>query len=73
VIKRYSLDQYDRPETELQKIKREDRVLSQINDSIGVAATDPIEKTTQPVKYTPCNKATHYTTFLNVSALLLMS
>jgi flagellum-specific peptidoglycan hydrolase FlgJ len=46
VIKRYSLDQYDRPETELQKIKREDRVLSQINDSIGVAATDPIEKTT---------------------------
>jgi flagellum-specific peptidoglycan hydrolase FlgJ len=37
IIYKYNLDQYDRPEGELQKIKREDRVLAQINDDIGVA------------------------------------
>ena len=37
IIYKYNLDQYDRPEGELQKIKREDRVLAQINDNIGVA------------------------------------
>ena len=46
VIKKYSLDQYDRPEGELQKIKREDRVLTQINKNIGIAVKDSLVQTT---------------------------
>ncbi len=46
VIKKYNLDQYDRPEGEIQKIKREDRVLSQINNNIGKAVKDSIIQTT---------------------------
>jgi flagellum-specific peptidoglycan hydrolase FlgJ len=42
IIVKYNLDQYDRPEGELAKIKREDRVLDEINDNIG-----------KPAKYTP--------------------
>lgn len=42
VIQKYNLDQYDRPEGEIQKIKREDRVLSQINQNIGKAVKDSI-------------------------------
>jgi flagellum-specific peptidoglycan hydrolase FlgJ len=42
VIKKYRLDQYDRPEGELQKIKREDRVLAEINKNIGLAAKDSL-------------------------------
>jgi LysM repeat protein len=42
VIKRYQLDQYDRPEGELQKIKREDRVLAQINKNIGKEVKDSL-------------------------------
>lgn len=45
-IKKYGLDQYDRPEGELQKIRREDRVLSQINQNIGKAVKDSIIRTT---------------------------
>jgi LysM repeat protein len=51
VIKKYNLDQYDRPETDLQKIKREDRVLAEINDNMGAPAKDtvvqdtPVDKT----------------------------
>jgi len=45
-IKKYNLDQYDRPEGEIQKIKREDRVLSQINQKIGKAVKDSIIRTT---------------------------
>jgi hypothetical protein len=45
-IKKYHLDQYDRPEGELQKIKREDRVLTEINQNIGKAAKDSITSTT---------------------------
>jgi flagellum-specific peptidoglycan hydrolase FlgJ len=50
VITKYRLDQYDRPESELQKIKREDRVLAQINQNIGVAIKDSL------VQNTPVNK-----------------
>ncbi|GAB2988021.1 hypothetical protein GCM10027049_30420 [Mucilaginibacter puniceus] len=50
VIKKYSLDQYDRPEGELQKIKREDRVLAEINKNIGVAIKDSL------IQVTPANK-----------------
>jgi flagellum-specific peptidoglycan hydrolase FlgJ len=45
LIVKYNLDQYDRPEGEVAKIKREDRVLSQINDSIGKSTTDTLTKT----------------------------
>lgn len=44
-IQKYSLDQYDRPEGEIQKIKREDRVLSQINQNIGKAVKDSLIRT----------------------------
>jgi len=50
VIKKYRLDQFDRPEGELQKIKREDRVLAEINKNIGVAVKDSL------VQATPSNK-----------------
>src|ERR1700743_1991246 len=46
IIQKYNLDQYDRPETEAQKIKREDRVLTQINQNIGTAAKDSIIQST---------------------------
>jgi flagellum-specific peptidoglycan hydrolase FlgJ len=46
VIKKYRLDQYDRPEGEIQKIKREDRVLAEINKNIGVAVKDSLVQTT---------------------------
>jgi flagellum-specific peptidoglycan hydrolase FlgJ len=45
IIEKYSLDQYDRPEGELQKIKREDRVLAEINNDIGNPQADSISKT----------------------------
>lgn len=48
-IQKYHLDQYDRPEGEIQKIKREDRVLSQINQNIGKAVKDSLARTA-PVK-----------------------
>jgi hypothetical protein len=46
VIQKYNLDQYDRPEGELQKIKREDRVLAQINQNIGDEVKDSIVNNT---------------------------
>ena len=46
VIKKYQLDQYDRPENEVQKIKREDRVLTQINQKIGIAIKDSLVQNT---------------------------
>jgi LysM repeat protein len=46
IIVKYNLDQYDRPEGELAKIKREDRVLTQINNTIGKdSTTDTLTKT----------------------------
>jgi flagellum-specific peptidoglycan hydrolase FlgJ len=44
IIEKYSLDQYDRPEGEVQKIKREDRVLAEINNNIGNPQVDSISK-----------------------------
>ncbi len=49
-IQKYHLDQFDRPEGEIQKIKREDRVLSQINQKIGKAANDSIIRSTSANK-----------------------
>ena len=45
IIQKYSLNQYDRPEGEAQKVKREDRVLTQINNNIGVNKKDTLAKT----------------------------
>lgn len=42
VIQKYNLDQYDRPENAAQKINREDRVLTQINDNSIVAKKDSV-------------------------------
>jgi flagellum-specific peptidoglycan hydrolase FlgJ len=50
IIQKYNLDQYDRPEGTVQKIKREDRVLTQIDQNIGKANRDSI------VQATPGNK-----------------
>ncbi|WP_345954101.1 glucosaminidase domain-containing protein [Mucilaginibacter sp. PAMB04168] len=55
-IKKYGLDQYDRPEGELAKIKREDRVLSQINQNIGKSVKDSLIRTA------PANKLYTVTT-----------
>jgi len=60
-IQKYKLDQYDRPEGELQKIKREDRVLTEINQNIGKAVKDSIVKATPPGKtYTVITDDTLY-------------
>lgn len=56
IIQKYYLDAYDRPENEIQKIKREDRVLSQINQNIGKATKDPVINTA------PVNKTYTVTT-----------
>ena len=50
IIDKYDLSQYDRPEGEVQKIKREDRVLAQINDNIGKPQADSITKTSPDIK-----------------------
>ena len=42
IIQKYNLDQYDRPETESQKEKREDKVLTQINDNGLTASKDSV-------------------------------
>jgi flagellum-specific peptidoglycan hydrolase FlgJ len=50
VIEKYNLDQYDRPEGGVQKIKREDRVFNQIDQNIGKATKDSL------IQSTPDNK-----------------
>lgn len=50
-IEKYHLDQYDRPEGELQKIKREDRVLAEINRNIGTAAKDSLAQAAPAGKF----------------------
>ena len=45
IIKKYNLDQYDRPETDTQKEKREDRVLTQIKDNAIEAHQDSVIET----------------------------
>lgn len=50
LIQKYGLDIYDRPENEAQKVKREDRVLSEINNNIGKPAKDSIINTNPIIK-----------------------
>lgn len=60
-IVKYQLDQFDRPEGELQKIKREDRVLAQINQNIGKAVKDSLIRSTPDQKlYTVATGDTLY-------------
>ena len=46
IIQKYNLDQYDKPEGTVQKIKREDRVFTQIDQNIGKANQDSIAQAT---------------------------
>jgi flagellum-specific peptidoglycan hydrolase FlgJ len=46
IIQKYSLDQYDRPEGDISKIKREDRVFTQIDSNVAKTAKDSIIQTT---------------------------
>lgn len=64
LIVKYKLDQYDMSETDYQKIKREDRVLAQINKNIGKQSKDSVKQqitsvaSPAPLKpqYIPINK-----------------
>lgn len=58
LIKKYNLNQYDKSETDYQKIKREDRVLTQINKNIGKQTKDSLQHADAPVKmqFTPVGK-----------------
>lgn len=42
IIQKYNLDKFDQPEAGVDKIKREDRVLAQIDQNIGQAVRDSI-------------------------------
>jgi hypothetical protein len=44
IIQKYNLDQYDRPETPTQKEKREERVMTQIEDNAITALKDTVAK-----------------------------
>ena len=61
IIQKYNLDQYDRPETEAQKEKREDKVLTQINDNGLTASKDSVTQgTTANKSYTVTTGDTLY-------------
>jgi hypothetical protein len=61
VIKKYNLDQYDRSESDTQKEKREDRVMTQINDNNIVAKQDSaIQSSTDNKTYTVVTGDTLY-------------
>jgi hypothetical protein len=61
IIQKYNLDQYDRPETEAQKEKREDKVLTQINDNGLMASKDSVTQgTTVNKSYTVTTGDTLY-------------
>jgi hypothetical protein len=61
IIQKYNLDQYDRPETEAQKEKREDKVLTQINDNGLPASKDSVTQgTTANKNYTVTTGDTLY-------------
>ena len=50
IIEKYNLDRFDSPETPAAKIKREDRVFTQIDNNIGKAVKDSL------IQATPSNK-----------------
>ncbi|RZL48783.1 MAG: LysM peptidoglycan-binding domain-containing protein [Pedobacter sp.] len=63
IIEKYKLNQYDSPESEKEKIAREDRVFTEINANI------PVEKKKfTPVEIAPKDPPTSPTTTLNTTA-----
>src|ERR1700761_2567288 len=61
IIQKYNLDQYDRSETDDQKEKREDKVLTQINDNGLTAGKDSVtQSTTANKSYTVTTGDTLY-------------
>ena len=50
IIQKYNLNKYDAPETNLQKIKREDRVFTQIDKNIGQSVKDSLVSATPDSK-----------------------
>ncbi len=58
IIQKYNLDQYDSPEGEIQKIKRVDKVLTQIDKKIANPQQDSITKVTP---YVPVPIPKNYT------------
>ena len=56
IIQKYNLDQYDAPEGELQKIKRVDRVLTQIDKKTDKAQQDSVAVAQSPTINTPADK-----------------
>jgi flagellum-specific peptidoglycan hydrolase FlgJ len=51
IIEKYNLDQYDQPEGEVQKVKREDRVLTQIDQNTSTATQDSLTQSTPTDKF----------------------
>src|ERR1700761_606102 len=58
IIQKYNLDQYDRSETDDQKEKREDKVLTQINDNALMARKDSVTQTAVPVQNSSTDQST---------------
>jgi LysM repeat protein len=52
LIEKYNLNQYDTPEVEIQKIKRVDKVFTQIDKNINNAAKDSLQSTPVDKLYT---------------------
>jgi len=61
VIKKYNLDQYDSPETVVQKEKREDKVLIQIQDNAITALKDSVAAMSNRVSNTNSSPNKMYT------------
>jgi hypothetical protein len=58
IIKKYNLDQYDKPESEPQKENRENRVLTQINDNALMARKDSVTQNAAPVQNPSTDQST---------------
>ena len=61
IIKKYNLDQYDSPETAVQKEKREDKVLIQIEDNAITALKDSVAAMSNRVNSTGSSANKTYT------------
>jgi LysM repeat protein len=56
LIEKYNLNQYDAPEVELQKIKRVDKVFTQIDKNINNPAKDSLQSTPVDKQHVPVDK-----------------
>jgi LysM repeat protein len=73
VIQKYHLDQYDRPESELQKENRENRVFTQINDNALMARKDSVAQTAAPVQSPSTDQGTANKLYIVVTGDTLYS